>query len=228
MEGDYYGVSQNEDKKHFSVEILMSLGYNKPNGVRKKVCELFHKGLNKEVLVEGSKELIEENGIAAFSMRALADKLNVKTASLYTHIESMDALFTEVGLSALNDQRTAQLAAIEGKDGDAAVFALAESYRAFAKAHAALYQLIMQMPMGKDETLRAAAAMTAEPSMQVLMGYPLGEQRRMHWQRVLRGVMHGFVSQETSGYFSHFPVDLEESYRLAIQCVIDGLKKEAA
>ena len=189
---------------------------------------MFHKGLSKEVLIESSKQLIEENGITAFSMRALAEKLGVKTASLYAHIESMDALFTEVGLSALNDQKAAQLAAIAGKDGDAAVFALAESYRAFAKAHAALYQLIMQMPMGKDETLRAAAAMTTEPSMQALQGYSIGENRWMHWQRVLRGVMHGFVSQEASGYFSHYPVDLEESYRLAIQCVIDGLHREAA
>ena len=49
----------------------------------------------------------------------------------------------------------------------------------------------------------------------------------MHWQRILRGVMHGFVSQEAAGYFSHFPVNLEESYHLAIQCVIDGLNKEA-
>lgn len=189
---------------------------------------MFHKGLNKEALIEVSKELIEEKGMAAFSMRALAERLGVKTASLYAHIESMDALFTEVGLSALNDQRSAQLAAIEGKDGDATVFALAESYRAFAKAHAALYQLIMQMPMGKDEMLRTAAAMTAEPSMRVLQSYPIGEERKMHWQRVLRGVMHGFVSQEASGYFSHYPVDLEESYRLAIRCVIDGLHKEVA
>ena len=189
---------------------------------------MFHKGLNKELLIEASKELIEEIGISAFSMRALAEKLGVKTASLYAHIESMDALFREVGLSALNDQKAAQLAAIEGKDGDTAVFALAESYRTFAKAHAALYQLIMQMPMCKDETLQAAAAMTAEPSMQVLCIYPISEERKMHWQRVLRGVMHGFVSQEASGYFSHYPVDLEESYRLAIQCIIDGLHKEAA
>ncbi len=189
---------------------------------------MFHKGLNKELLIEASKQLIEENGIAAFSMRALAERLGVKTASLYAHIESMDALFTEVGLSALNSQKAAQLSAIEGKDGDAAVLALAESYRAFAKAHAALYQLIMQMPMGRDETLRAAAAMTAEPSMQVLRSYPIPDDRRMHWQRVLRGVMHGFVSQESSGYFSHYPVELEESYRLAVQCVIDGLHKEAA
>ena len=189
---------------------------------------MFHKGLSKEVLIEASKELIEENGIAAFSMRALAERLGVKTASLYAHIESMDALFTEIGLSALNDQKAAQLAAVEGKDGDAAVFALAESYRAFAKTHAALYQLIMQMPMGRDETLRAAAAMTAEPSMQVLQSYPILDDRRMHWQRVLRGVIHGFVSQESSGYFSHYPVELEESYCLAIHCVIDGLHKEAA
>ena len=189
---------------------------------------MFHKGLNREGIVEAAKGLIAENGFGEFSMRALAERLGVKTASLYAHIESMDALFTKVGLSALNDQKAAQLAAIEGKDGDAAVLALAESYRAFAKAHAALYQLIMQMPMGKDETLRAAAAMTAEPSMQVLRSYSVPDERRMHWQRVLRGVMHGFVSQEASGYFSHYPVDLEESYRLAIQCVIDGLHKEAA
>lgn len=189
---------------------------------------MFHKGLNKEVLIETSKELIEENGISAFSMRALAERLGVKTASLYAHIESMDALFTEVGLSALHGQKAAQLAAIQGKDGDTAVLALAESYRAFGRAHAALYQLIMQMPMGKDETLRTAAAVTAEPSMQVLQSYAIPDERRMHWQRVLRGVMHGFVSQEASGYFSHYPVDLEESYRLAIQCVIDGLHKEAA
>lgn len=189
---------------------------------------MFHKGLSKEVVIEVSKELIEENGMSAFSMRALAEKLGVKTASLYAHVASMDALFTEVGLSALNDQKEAQLAAIEERHGDAALFALAESYRAFAKAHAALYRLIMQMPMGRDETLRTAAAMTAEPFMQVLQGYSIGEERRMHWQRVLRGVMHGFVSQEASGYFSHYPVNLEESYRLAIQCVVDGLNKEAA
>ena len=189
---------------------------------------MFHKGLNREVLIEASKELIEGNGMSAFSMRALAEKLGVKTASLYAHIKNMDALFTQVGLSALNDQKAAQLAAIQGKTGDSAVFALADSYRAFAKAHAALYQLIMQMPMSKGETLRTAAAMTAEPSMQVLQGYSIGEERRMHWQRVLRGVMHGFISQEASGYFSHYPVDLEESYRLAIGCVIDGLHREAA
>lgn len=34
---------------------------------------MFHKGLNKEILVTASTELIEEKGMVTFSMRALAD-----------------------------------------------------------------------------------------------------------------------------------------------------------
>ena len=60
---------------------------------------MFHKGLNKEIIVDAAKELIEQDGFPAFSMRRLAEKLNIKTASLYAHIESMDALFTEIGLT---------------------------------------------------------------------------------------------------------------------------------
>lgn len=187
---------------------------------------MFHKGLNKEILVTASTELIEEKGMVTFSMRALADKLNVKTASLYTHIESMEDLFTAVELYALKMQKNAQLSAVHGLNRDSAVLALADISRNFAKEHAELYRLIMQMPAGKNETLKSAAAMTAEPAMQVLSDYHIPELRKMHWQRVLRGVIHGFISQENAGYFSHYPVDIKDSYRLAVQCIITGLHEE--
>ena len=90
---------------------------------------MFHKGLNKEIIVNTAKEMIEENGFGGFSMRKLADKLEVKTASLYTHIESMELLFTEVGLSALKQQRDCLLEAIGEKHGDSAVSALADALR---------------------------------------------------------------------------------------------------
>ena len=187
---------------------------------------MFHKGLNKEIIVDAAKELIEENGFGDFSMRRLADKLEIKTASLYTHVESMEALFTEVGLSVLKQQRDCLLEAIGEKHGDSAVTALAESYRRFALDHTELYRLIMQMPSGNDEVLKEAAAMTAEPFMRVLDDYSLSDECKMHCQRMLRAMMHGFVSEELSGYFSHYPVSADESYRLSVACVIDGLHKK--
>ena len=98
-------------------------------------------------------------------MRRLAEKLNVKAASLYTHIESMEVLFTEIGLAALQKQKDCLLNAIGEKHGAAAIEAAAQSYRQFAAEHIELYQLIMKMPSGDNEILKEAAAMTAEPFM---------------------------------------------------------------
>lgn len=187
---------------------------------------MFHKGLNKEIVVETAKELIEEIGCNDFSMRKLADKLGVKTASLYTHIESMEMLFTEVGLSALREQRDCLLNTITEKNRDDALKTLAVVYRCFSIEHPALYQMIMQMPSGENEILKKAAAMTAEPFMQILDNYQISDERKMHWQRVIRGMMHGFVSEEQAGYFSHYPVTIEESYKVAISCIINGLHRE--
>ena len=187
---------------------------------------MFHKGLNKEIVVETAKELIEEIGFNDFSMRKLADKLEIKTASLYTHIESIEALFTEVGLSALKEQRNCLLHAIGEKKGDDAVKALAAGYRCYSMEHPALYQIIMQIPSSDNEVLKKAAAMTAEPFMQILDNYQVSEERKIHWQRVMRGAMHGFVSEEQAGYFSHYPIAIEESYKVAVNCIIEGLHRE--
>ena len=187
---------------------------------------MFHKGLNRESVVAAAGELIEQEGMEQFSMRRLAEKLGVKTASLYTHVESMEALFTQVGLSALKTQQAYFADAIQEKQGDDAVLALAQAYRSFAFAHPQLYRLIMQIPAGNDAALKEAAAITAEPFMHVLAAYSISEHRRMHWQRVLRGLMHGFVSEEQAGYFSHYPVSIAESYKLAVGCAIAGLHKE--
>ena len=208
------------------IDILMPLEYNKANDIRIRGDRMFHKGLNKEIIVDTAKELIEQEGFPAFSMRKLAEKLDVKTASLYAHIDSMEALFTEIGLSALREQRDCLLNAVGEKRGDAAVTALAESFHCFAAEHAELYKIIMQMPTGDDAVLKEAAAMTAEPFMRVLADYRLSEAQKMHWQRVLRGLMHGFVSEAQAGYFSHYPVSAEESYQIAVRCMIDGLHRE--
>lgn len=182
-----------------------------------------HKGLDKEAVVKAAVGLIEEDGYGNFSMRALADRLGVKTASLYNHVSSMEELYTEIGLSALRQQKQTQLDAIEGKQRDEAVYALADSYRRFAREHRELYKVITGMPKVPNAILQHAAAQIVDPIMQALADYDLDELARMHWQRVLRSIMHGFISQEEAGFFSHFAAAADESYPIAVRCFLDGL-----
>src|SRR5258707_14521004 len=44
------------------------------------------RGLTRDRLVDAALELINEDGLDALSMRALADRLDVKAASLYWHV----------------------------------------------------------------------------------------------------------------------------------------------
>ena len=53
-------------------------------------------GLSKESVVQAAIQLIEEKGIDQFSMAKLAQRLNIKTASLYNHIDSLNQLLVNL------------------------------------------------------------------------------------------------------------------------------------
>lgn len=182
-------------------------------------------GLSKEKVIEAAVALIEQCGVADFSMRALADSLHIKTASLYNHVESMESLMVSVCAYALQMQRNMEINAIKGKNHSEAILALANEYRIFAKKHRELYHLIINTAVSSGEQLSEISQFIVEPFMSVLEHKKLNDEEKYHWQRVLRGIVHGFVSQEDAGFFSHLPADVDESFQIAIQCYMDGLSQ---
>lgn len=182
-------------------------------------------GLSETRVICAATELIEQYGIADFSMRTLAEHLHVKTASLYNHISSMEALMIQVCACAMKRQSEQEMQSIAGKSGEDAILALAMTYRQFAKEHRHLYRLIMSMAASENECLRESSQCYVEPFLCVLKHTDFSETEKIHWQRVLRGIVHGFVSQEESGLFSHLPADVNDSFHMAIQCYIDGLNQ---
>lgn len=182
-------------------------------------------GLSKEKIVQAAAALIERFGTAEFSMRALAESLNIKAASLYNHIESMEDLMLAVCAYALRMQRDAEMDAICGKNQHDAIFALADAYRAFAKEHPELYRLIINTAAFSGERLSEISRYIMEPFMTVLAHTTLKSDEKCHWQRVFRSILHGFVSQEEAGFFSHLPVNADESFQTAIRCYLDGLSQ---
>ena len=180
-------------------------------------------GLNKEIIIDAAIELMEEKGYFAFTMRELAKRLNVKAASMYNHVGNVDEIMAGVGAYSIAALNHMQFSATQGLKRDAAIFALAMAYRKFAKEHPELYKVIMSLHKTEKEIIERTAHPITEPFMRVLSDYPLDREEIMHWQRVLRSILHGFLSQEEAGYFCHFPIDQDRSYELAIQCYIDGL-----
>lgn len=181
------------------------------------------KGLSKDKVVEAAMEFIEEKGYKEFTVRELAVRLNIKAASLYNYIDNMEELNCEVAQRAIAELKALQERAAEGKERDAALLALALAYREFVQQRPQLYKVIMQLPDMEAHNILATGAETIAPLMAVLNMYKISDVARMQYQRILRSVMHGFADLEVAGYFAHFPVNNDESYRLAINNIIKNL-----
>ncbi len=101
-------------------------------------------GLSRERVVEAAAQWIDRHGASGFSMRALAESLNIKAASLYNHVESMDRLRIDVCAYALHQQYEAQQQAISALCRGDAIAALCHAYRGFVRQHRSLYWLIIK------------------------------------------------------------------------------------
>lgn len=184
-----------------------------------------HKGLSTEKIVHAAAELIEQQGRNNFSMRLLADNLGIKTASLYNHVKGMDSLLTDVCHYALQIQMNSVIQVIESKHRDEAVRIVASTYRTFAKDHRELYWLTMDLSASKQCVLEDAADSLTEPLKRMLSDFNLPEGQRIHFRRLFRSIVHGFIFQEAEGFFSHNPVPVEESFDFAIHCYIRNLNE---
>lgn len=183
------------------------------------------KGLSREVLIDAAVNVIERYGRNNFSMKLVADELGVKTASLYNHVENMDELLAGVCNYALRLQRDVEMQAIRDLNRGQAVCALAEAYRCFEKEHRELYWLIMNVAASDNHVLDEAAARITEPIVKMLADYDIEEDKKIHFRRFFRSILHGYVSEMDAGFFSHYPADTDESFHFAIECFCDSLDR---
>lgn len=181
------------------------------------------RGLNKETVVDAAIGLIRDKGNQAFSMNALARRLEIKPASLYNHIQSIDELTDAVGERIAAMLRSTESEAIEGKNRDEALLALCNAYRLFALKNADLYKINMGRQLVGHDFEKAEKGEIVDPMMKTLSEYDLDANQKMHWHRILRAMLHGYVSQEFAGRFHGFPIENEQTFQKSVHTIILGI-----
>ena len=184
-------------------------------------------GLDKAMVVQEAADLANAEGVDALSLGRLAERLGVRTPSLYNHIDGLPGLYRE--LSLLNTRRLGERlgnAAI-GKAGPDAVMAVAQAYREHIKESPGLYMASLraagnQAPAGIE--LRAAEDRVVHVGMAVVASFGLSGEDGLHAVRALRSVVHGFATLEVAGGFG-LPLDCDESFRRLITMLIAGLQE---
>ena len=119
-------------------------------------------------IVAAARELVEEEGPEALSMRRLAQRLGIRAPSIYKHLPDKQALENALISATFEEQAGVFEAAIA--DTDDPVGALARAYRDFARRHPHLYRLMTDRPLDRDQLTPGAEQRAARPIVDAMRG----------------------------------------------------------
>jgi AcrR family transcriptional regulator len=183
------------------------------------------KRLDMEAILSAAAELAEEKGLENIALNQLAERLGVKSPSLYNYLGGASELSGGLAKLALKRLEDAVRNAAVGKSRRDALMGIAVEYRKFAKGNPELYKAILKLPACDDSVIREAGHDLVLILYKVMEPYCCGEEDAIHFVRGFRSVLHGFVSLEEAGFFKS-PCDMDESYTRLVSGYISTLKTQ--
>lgn len=186
--------------------------------------------LSREAVVEEAARLIDEEGLEALSLSALASRLGIRTPSLYNHVDGLEGLRRELALLGVRELGRRLGRAAIGKSTDEAIFAIARAYREFVKERPGLYAATLRssrLSYPEDPAFQAAEGEVLETVLAVLASYGLRGDDALHATRGFRSMVHGFATLEVAGGFG-IPLDLDESFERLLRTFVAGLRDREA
>ncbi len=181
-------------------------------------------GLNQAAVVAAGAALADEVGLAGLTMGSLAERLGVRTPSLYKHVGGQDDLNRRIAALALNQAADAVGGAVQGYAGRDALAAAARAFRAFVLEHPGRYAATIGMePSGPDDPLATAGRRLHDVFTAVLRGYEIAESDVDHALRMLRSLCHGFATLQAGNAFQ-WSADIDESFEWLIAFADQGLR----
>ncbi|BFH59994.1 TetR/AcrR family transcriptional regulator [Paenibacillus azoreducens] len=182
-------------------------------------------GLDRHTLLVAAAELADESGLDSLTLAALAQKLNVRSPSLYNHVKGLPDLRAALTVYCLHLLVETTRDAVIGKSGDEAILSLCEAYLRFARSRPGLYEAFYKVNLLQHEELDQAKQELLDLFLRIMEPFGLGEQETLHAIRGLRSLLHGFATLEQHGGFQ-MDIPLDESFRYVLRMFVDGMNSE--
>lgn len=184
-------------------------------------------GLTTAAVTDAAASVADEAGLPLLSMGAVADRLGVRTPSLYKHVDGLADLTHRIATLATTELGDAIRDATQGRAGRDALTAAAQAMRRYGTHHPGRYAAtVAARPTGPEDPLATAGERTLAAFAAVLHGYRLDPGQEIHALRTLRSMLHGFIGLEVAGGF-RYDVDVDASFTWMTGLLDQGLRTQS-
>lgn len=180
--------------------------------------------LSKEKIINLYIHLAHDIGLNKVSFPRIAEKLEVKTPSLYNHFKNLDDLKVQTAIYLHQELNELLMQELVGKSKGDALSQYAFTYRTFAKEFSSVYELLNTIPLMQNTVLSEAGAKNNQVLTKILNSFDLSEEKTIVKSRSFRSMLHGYITLNQLGYFQNPRLDDDESFNLMIEEFISEMK----
>lgn len=109
--------------------------------------------VTKAAVIQAASDIADKDGLNNVSLKVVAERLNIRTPSLYNHIDSLEDLLREIAHSGMRAMNESMTQAAIGKTGDAAIKSVGIEYLNYMIKHSGVYETIQWATWhGNEET----------------------------------------------------------------------------
>jgi AcrR family transcriptional regulator len=180
---------------------------------------------SRDAILEAARRLLEQEGLDALTMQAVAERVGVRPPSLYKHVADRAALVRAVGDQVTADLELTLRAAMTSGDAATDLRAMTGAYRTFVLANPNGYGLLFAHLAPELRPDPVAIAAVGRPIVEATARL-VGDDEALAAARTVAAWAHGFLAMELAGAF-RLGGDVGAAYGAGIELILGGLSASA-
>jgi AcrR family transcriptional regulator len=179
-----------------------------------------HAQTSAAAIVGAGRQLLEQRGRAAVTMREVAEAVGVRAPSLYKRVRNRDHLLQLILDNAADELTAALEAAASSGDPVQDLRSMVEAYRIYAHAHPQVYAQLFAPQMVPGATARAQRSSAALLRATTALA---GTDHALPAARTVVAWASGFITMELAGAF-HLGGEVDAAWQFGIARLIDAIQ----
>lgn len=165
--------------------------------------------VTKEAVIQAASDIADADGLNSVSLKAVGERLSIRTPSLYNHIGGLDDLLREVAHKGMRTMNEQMMHAVIGVSGDTGIKAASIAYFKYVIAHPGIYETIQWAHWHSSSVTIAIFDNYKALLMKLIMSCSMKKGKNDEVLSLIMSVLHGYSSMELGKAL----VDPEEAIR---------------
>lgn len=150
--------------------------------------------ITKEDVIQVASDIADKNGLDCVSLKAVAEKLNIRTPSLYNHIDSLENLLIEVAHKGMREMNEKMTKVAIGNSGDAAIKSVSIEYMNYVIEHPGIYETIQWASWHGTKEIEDIFENYTSLLTTLILSCNLKSDNTNEILNLLTGVIHGYAT----------------------------------